>query len=109
MMLPALKLSLNGFKLRDHPLLRRNPPNDESSAAVELPTEVSETQEREGFWFSFPTIFPVSGSKPPEFDQSCHITSGCRLCGLLEESNVSAYPWNQAYRPTTCAPEPGIW
>jgi uncharacterized protein YjbI with pentapeptide repeats len=61
MMLPALKLSLNGFKLRDHPLLRRNPPNDESSAAVELPTEVSETQEREGFWFSFPKIFPVSG------------------------------------------------
>jgi hypothetical protein len=48
-MLPALKLSLNGFKLRDHPLLRRNPPNDESSAAVELPTEVSETQERKGF------------------------------------------------------------
>ena len=48
MMLPALQLSLNGFKLRDHPLLRRNPPNDESSAAVELPTEVSETQEREG-------------------------------------------------------------
>jgi hypothetical protein len=71
MMLPALKLSLNGFKLRDHPLLRRNPPNDESSAAVELPTEVSETQEREGFWFSFPTIFLVSGSKPPEFNQSC--------------------------------------
>jgi len=54
MMLPALKLSLNGFKLRDHPLLRRNPPNDESSAAVELPTEVSETQEREGFWFPLP-------------------------------------------------------
>src|SRR5262249_32523064 len=31
MMLPALKLSLNGFELRDHPLLRRNPPDDEGS------------------------------------------------------------------------------
>jgi hypothetical protein len=29
MVLPALKLSLNGFELRDHPLLRRNPPDDE--------------------------------------------------------------------------------
>src|SRR5260370_13481124 len=71
MMLPALKLSLNNFQLRDHPLLRRNPPNDETPAAVQLPTEVSETQEREGFWFPFPTGFPVSGSKPPEFNQSC--------------------------------------
>ena len=65
MMLPALKLSLNGFKLRDHPLLRRNPPNDESSAAVELPTEVSETQEREGFWFSLSALLPVSSGEPP--------------------------------------------
>jgi hypothetical protein len=60
MMLPALKLRLKSLKLRDHPLLRRNPPNDESSVAVALPTEVSETQEREGFWFSFPTVLPVS-------------------------------------------------
>ena len=29
MMLPALKLSLDGFELRDHPLLRRDPPDDE--------------------------------------------------------------------------------
>jgi hypothetical protein len=36
MMLPALKLSLHGFQLRDHPLLRRNPPDDESSVG-ELP------------------------------------------------------------------------
>jgi len=71
MMLPALKLSLNGFKLRDHPLLRRNPPNDESSAAVELPTEVSETQEREGFWFSLSALLPVSSGEPPELNESC--------------------------------------
>jgi hypothetical protein len=60
MMLPALKLSLNDFELRDHPLLRRNPPNDKSSVAVELPTEVGETQEREGLWFSLSTLLPVS-------------------------------------------------
>jgi hypothetical protein len=52
-------------------LLHRNPPNDESSFAVELPTEVSETQERKGFGLPLPTVFPVSGSKPPEFNQSC--------------------------------------
>ena len=60
MMFPALKLSLNGLDLCDHPLLRRNPPNDEGSAAVELPTEVSEPQKLEGFWFPFPTVLPVS-------------------------------------------------
>jgi hypothetical protein len=36
MMLPALKLSLDGFELRDHSLLRRNPPDDESSVAAGL-------------------------------------------------------------------------
>jgi hypothetical protein len=30
-MLPALKLSLDGFQLRDHPLVRRDPPDDECS------------------------------------------------------------------------------
>ena len=52
MMLSALKLGLDGFELRDHSLLRRNPPDDESSVAVALPTVVSETQEREGLRFS---------------------------------------------------------
>jgi hypothetical protein len=69
MMLPALKLGLNGFELRDHPLLRRDPPDDESSVG-ELPTEVGEAQECEGLWFSLSTLLPVSGSKAPEFDQS---------------------------------------
>jgi hypothetical protein len=40
MMLVALKLRLDGFELRDHSLLRRNPPDDESSVAAALPTEV---------------------------------------------------------------------
>src|SRR5258708_16533402 len=59
MMLAALKLSLDGFKLRDHSLLRRNPPDDESSVAVALPTEVGETQERDGLWFSLSALLPV--------------------------------------------------
>ena len=70
MMLPALKLRLDGFELRDHPLLRRNPPDDEGSGS-ELPTEVGETQEREGFWFSLSALFSVSSGEPPELDQSC--------------------------------------
>ena len=70
MMLPALKLSLNGFELRDHSLLRRDPPDDESSVG-ELPTEVGEAQECEGLWFSLSTLLPVSSGKAPEFDQSC--------------------------------------
>jgi hypothetical protein len=68
MMLPALKLSLNGIQLRDHSLLRRNPPDDESFVAVALPTEVGDTQEREGLWFPFSTLFPVAGGKPLELE-----------------------------------------
>jgi hypothetical protein len=41
MMLPALKLCLDGFELRNHPLLRSNPPDNEGSIADALPTEVS--------------------------------------------------------------------
>ena len=70
-MLPALKLSLDGFELRDHSPLRRNPPDDESSVADALPTEVGETQEREGLWFALSTLLPVASGEPPELDQSC--------------------------------------
>ena len=72
MMLPELKFSLDGFELRDHPLLRRDPPNDEWSGS-ELPTEVSETQERKSFRLSLATPLSVSSSVPPELDQSCLI------------------------------------
>ena len=41
-MLPALKFSLDGFQLRDHPLLSRDPPDGERSGG-ELPTEMGET------------------------------------------------------------------
>ncbi len=40
--LPALKFSLDGFQLRDHPLLSRDPPDCECSGS-ELPTEMGET------------------------------------------------------------------
>ncbi|MGA7294360.1 MAG: hypothetical protein WBW85_17635 [Terriglobales bacterium] len=72
MMLPALKLSLDGFELRDHSLLRRNPPDDESFVAY-APTEVSEAQKCEGLRFSLSTLLSVSSGKPPELDQSCLI------------------------------------
>ena len=69
-MLPALKLSLDGFQLRDHPLLRRDPPDDEGSITDALPTEVSKTQEREGLRFSLAALLSVVGGEPPELDQS---------------------------------------
>src|SRR4030095_11619384 len=72
MMLPALKFSLDGFELRDHPLLRCDPPDDEWSGG-ELPTEVGETQEREGFRLSLATPLSVSSGVPPELDQPCLI------------------------------------
>ena len=70
MMLPALKVSLDGFELRDHSLLCRNPPDDESSVDAALPTEVGETQECEGLWFSLSTLLPVTRGEPPEFPVS---------------------------------------
>jgi hypothetical protein len=69
-MLPALKFNLNGFELRNHPLLRRNPPDDEWSCC-ELPTEMCKAKKREGLWFTFATPLTSSRSEPPEFDQSC--------------------------------------
>ena len=71
MMLSALKLGLDGFELRDHSLLRRNPPDDEGFVADALPTEVSEAQKCEGLRFSLTTLLPVSSGEPPEFEQSC--------------------------------------
>jgi hypothetical protein len=71
MMLPALQLSLDGLELGRHSLLRRNPPDDEGSVAVALPTIVGETQKGEGLRFSLSTLLPGTGGKPPELDQSC--------------------------------------
>jgi hypothetical protein len=70
-MIPALKFSLDGFQLRDHPLLGRNPPDGESSGASVPPTEVGETQESEGLWFSLSALLSVLSGEPPKLDQSC--------------------------------------
>jgi len=70
-MLPALKLSLDGFQLRDHSLFRRDPPDDERSITDALPTVVSQPQEREGLWFSLSALSPVASGEPPELYQPC--------------------------------------
>jgi hypothetical protein len=66
---PILKLSLDDFELRDHPLLRRDPPDVKGSAAREVSTEVGEPQKREGFRFSLATPLSVSDGEPPELYQ----------------------------------------
>ncbi len=68
-MLPALKLGLNGFELRNHPLRRRDPPDGKGSATPEMPTIMSEPQEYEGFWFPRATPFSISEGKPSELNQ----------------------------------------
>src|ERR1051325_6816101 len=70
-MLPALKFSLEGFQLRNHPLLGRNPPDGEDSGVSGTPTELGETQKRKGLRFSLATPLSVFGGEPPELDQSC--------------------------------------
>ena len=68
-MLPALKLSLDGFQLRNHSLLRCDSPDGEGLVLVALPTVVGEPQEREGLRFPLPMLLPVSGRIAPELDQ----------------------------------------
>jgi hypothetical protein len=70
-MLPAEKLDLDGFELRNHSLFRCNPPDGEGIGLVATPTVVSEAQEREGLRFPFAPLFPFVGCKTPELDQPC--------------------------------------
>ena len=67
---PALKLNLDGFKLRNHSLLRSDPPYGEGPALVALPTVVGKAQEGEGLWFFLSPRSPVASGEPPELDQS---------------------------------------
>src|SRR5664279_2280699 len=60
-MLTALKLNLDGFELRNHTLLRCDPPDGEGLGLVALPTEVGEAQEVEGLRFPLPTPLPLTG------------------------------------------------
>ena len=68
-MLAALKLSLDGFQLRNHALFRSDPPDGEGLGLVALPTVVGKAQEVEGLRFPFPTLLPVTGRIAPELDQ----------------------------------------
>ena len=70
MMLPALKLCLDGLSfatIRFFAVMRQTM---KAPLLVALPTKVRETQKREGLGFSLATLFPVSGGEPPELDQS---------------------------------------
>ena len=69
-MLPALKFGLDGFQLRDHPLLGRNPPDGESSSASGPPTEVGETLKRKGLRLSLAALLAVLSGEPPELDHT---------------------------------------
>jgi hypothetical protein len=71
MMLAALKLSLDGLKLRHHSLLRRDPPDGESSSGLALPTEVGEAQEREGLWFSRSALLSIRLGRQTSCRQRC--------------------------------------
>ena len=68
-MLPAEKLNLDDLQLRNHSLIRRNPPDGEGIGLVASPAVVSEAQEREGLRFPFAPLFPFVGCKTPELDQ----------------------------------------
>jgi methyltransferase family protein len=87
MMLPALKLGLDGFELRDHPLLRRNLPDDEGSGG-ELPAEVGETQERENLRLSILNPFTE------QLLRRAGVTTGMRVldlgCGLGDLAIMAA-------------------
>ena len=68
-MFPALKLGLDGFQLRDHPLFRSNPLDGEGPGLVTLPTVVGEAQEVERLWFPNSALFTVTGCITPELNQ----------------------------------------
>src|SRR5882762_8590294 len=63
-MLPALKLSLYGLELRDHSLLRSNPPDDESSGR-ELPTVVVKPRNVKVSGFPSPRRFRSRAANRP--------------------------------------------
>ena len=70
-MLTASELSLDDLELRNHALLRSDPPDGEGLGLVALSTEVGEAQEVEGLRFPFPTPLPFTGRIAPELDQPC--------------------------------------
>jgi hypothetical protein len=87
MMLPGLKLWLDDLELRHHPLLRRDAPDVKGSAAREIPTEMRESQKREGLGFSHAMLLAVSDSEPPELDQTRLLRL---IIGITHDDNFAA-------------------
>ena len=75
MMLPALKLSLDGFELRDHSLLRSDPPYGEGSALVALPTVVVKPRKVKVSGFPSPRAFRSRAANRP--NSISRVLSGC--------------------------------
>jgi hypothetical protein len=63
------KLLLDFLQLLPHAFADRRAPHRENSFPV-LPADVREAKEIERLRFAFPSLFPVSFGKPPEFDQT---------------------------------------
>ena len=60
--------------------------------SADLPTDVGESQEREGLRLAFPTLLSVLGGEPPEFDQS-------RLVGVQGQAELlQAFPSSRRNR-----------
>ncbi len=72
---PALKFNLDGFELRNHSLLRRDPPDGEGSGLVALPTVVGKAQEREGSGFPLAPCFRSRAANRP--NSMSRVLSGC--------------------------------
>jgi hypothetical protein len=63
-MLPALKFSLDGFQLRDHPLLSRYPPYGECPRG-ELPTKMGKPRKVRVSGFPSPRCFRFRAARRP--------------------------------------------
>ena len=72
---PALKLCLDGLELRDHLLLRSDPPYGEGSALVALPTVVSEARNVKVSGFPSPRCFRSRAANRP--NSISRVLSGC--------------------------------
>ena len=86
-MLPAEKLCLDGFRLRNHSLFRRNPPDGEGFGLMTPPAVVGEAQERKGLRFPFDPLFPFVGRIAAELDQPSlfRVKFQTELCQPLPE------------------------
>src|ERR1700679_3475475 len=66
---PLPQLRLNGMKRGAHPLRYGLTPRNEMAIGCHR-TVVRESKEREGLWFSFPTLLPINLRETTKLDQS---------------------------------------